>query len=148
MADVFEVKHPDEKFVDAASGGTDVGRTITIKWVEQGDGSYAQQLAVSGASSVSISSITLPSTVYNDKQTVAAAGTAEALAGSQTVISGAHVKALIGNTGLVFVGDSGVSSANGYELDPGESVFVEIDDLAKIYVDSAVNGEGVTYLAT
>jgi len=95
-----------------------------------------------------ISAITLPTTIYNGKQTVAAAATAEALAGSQALISGVTVKALIGNTGITYVGNSGVSAANGLELDPGESVFIEVANLATVYLDVAVNGEGATYIAT
>ena len=137
MADIYEVKHPRDKFVDAASDGSDVNQTITTKWAEQSGGDYAPQIAVG-----------LPSTIYNGQKTVTAAGTAEALAGSQAITSGVHVKALLGNTDIVYVGDSGVSSANGLELNPGESVFVEVSNLLSVFVDSAVNGEGVSYLAT
>lgn len=82
--------------------------------------------------------------------TVATAGTAEALNGgtSLTVPKGAilKVKALSGNTDLVYVGDSGVSSANGYELNAGEEVRLKVDDVATVYIDVAVNGEGVCWI--
>lgn len=43
------------------------------------------------------------------------------LRGGQAVI----IKALVGNTGNVYVGKSNVSTSNGFELSPGESLKVE-----------------------
>jgi hypothetical protein len=51
------------------------------------------------------------------------------------------------NTDSVFVGGSDVSAANGYTLLPERSIRLgvpgEYTDLSKVYVDAAVNGEGV-----
>jgi hypothetical protein len=141
MADLYEVIHPDEKFMDSPSGGSEVLTTVRRRWVEAAGGEYAP------ASSAVVGTISLPTSIYNGQKTVSTAGSAEALAASQAIVSGVHVKALIANTGKAYVGNSGVSSSNGYELDPGESVFIEIANLATVYVDVAVNGEGVSYLA-
>lgn len=81
--------------------------------------------------------------------TVATAGTAEAL-GSQVVGCPLMVKALTTNTGLVYVGNDGagdVASTNGMPLAKGDVViFDRVGNLSEIYIDSAVNGEGVAWL--
>ena len=96
---------------------------------------------------VDINSQPIPSTVYNGQKTVTTAGTAEALA-SSTAVKSVVIKALYSNTGKVYVGDSSVGSGNGFELEPGDAVGIEIDDLSKIYIDVEVSGEGVSYIAT
>ena len=83
-------------------------------------------------------------------KTVAAAGTAVVL-GSQQIAGPVLIKALTTNTGLVYVGNDGagdVSSANGFPLSAGDLVILEhIGDLSNVWVDSAVNAEGVAWIA-
>ena len=82
-------------------------------------------------------------------KTVAVAGTAEAM-GTQRVGAPLMIKALTTNTGLMYIGNDGagdVSSANGLPLLPGEAVVFEfVIDLSKIMQDSAVSGEGSSWL--
>ena len=82
-------------------------------------------------------------------KTVTTAGTALAL-GTQIIAAPLLVKALTTNTGLMYVGNDGagdVASTNGYPLLPGEEVLFEhVSSLASVFVDSAVNGEGVAWL--
>ncbi len=84
------------------------------------------------------------------QKTVAAAGTAEAL-GSQVINGPIMVKALLANSNNVYVGNDGagdVTSANGLELDAGDSVVFEfVGDLSEIILDADTNGEGVSWLA-
>ena len=60
------------------------------------------------------------------------------------------VKALLANSGNIYVGNDGagdVTSANGLELDAGEVIiFNYVGDLNTIIIDSSVNGEGVSWL--
>jgi len=83
------------------------------------------------------------------QKTVAAAGTAEAL-GSGQVHGSLMVKGLLANTGNVFVGNDGagdVTSANGIELAAGNvMIFESVSNLSALVVDSAVNGEGVSWI--
>lgn len=54
------------------------------------------------------------------------------------------IKADAANAGTVYVGNDGsgdVSSANGFPLNPGESVLVEINSLDDLWFDAAQNGE-------
>lgn len=81
---------------------------------------------------------------------VAAAGTAEALS-TTTDVRGVLIQAKPGNTGDIYVGDLGVSSSSyGFLLEPGDSVPLSTQltkqDLADIFIDADLNGEGVTFL--
>lgn len=77
--------------------------------------------------------------------TVTTAGTQVAL-GSSTAIDSVTIKALSTNTGLIYVGTSTVSSADGFQLSAGDSVSLDVDNLTDVYIDSAVNAEGVSYI--
>ena len=83
------------------------------------------------------------------QQAIAAAGTAEAL-GSQLINGPLMVKALIANTNLMYIGSDGagdVTSANGLQLAAGDVVVFDfVGDLATLWLDSAVNGEAVSWL--
>lgn len=79
------------------------------------------------------------------QKTVSTAGIAEQLA-SSSVIKSIAIKALSTNTGIIYVGGSGVDSTNGYELEAGEGLTLLIDDPSIIFIDSSVNGEGVSCL--
>lgn len=89
------------------------------------------------------------------EKTVTAAGTREPLfAGSSQdiMVLSVTIKALSTNTGKAYVGDQTVAAANGFDLDPRDSVDLYTDradrpiDLSKIFVDVAVSGEGVRFI--
>jgi hypothetical protein len=88
--------------------------------------------------------------VLSGQKTVTTAGTALAL-GSQVINIPIMIKALDTNTGIVAVGNDGagdVTVSNGMRLAAGDAIIMEfVGDLANIIVDSAVNGEGVAWLA-
>ena len=87
---------------------------------------------------------------YSGKKTVTTAGTAVQLVTTSTRCNGPlMVKALTANTGYIYVGtvSGDVASTNGYELDAGEvAPFNYVGDLQSIWIDSSVNGEGVTWI--
>ena len=81
-------------------------------------------------------------------KTVTTAGTAVAL-GSQVINGLISIKALPANTGNIVIGNNGsndVTISTAFLLTPGEERIMEIGNLADVYVDSAVNGEGVSWL--
>jgi hypothetical protein len=82
-------------------------------------------------------------------KTVTTAGTDEALA-SSTAAKWVTIQAQTDNTSSVAVGATGVdatvATGNGILLAPGESITLAIDNLADVYVDALVNGEGVRYI--
>lgn len=84
------------------------------------------------------------------QKTVATAGTAVVL-GTGRIDGPMIVKALDTNTDVVAVGNDGandVTVSNGIRLLKGEVVvFDYVGELATLYLDSAVNGEGVSWIA-
>jgi hypothetical protein len=84
-------------------------------------------------------------TVGSGQKTVTSAGTAEAIA-SSTAIESVTIKALADNTGNIYVGDSGVDSTNGFVLAAGETVSLDIDNLADVYIDAGTNDDGVSFI--
>ncbi len=91
--------------------------------------------------------IATPSTIRNSKTTVTTAGTRVVLAASNT-IQAVVIQAVQSNTGTIYVGDSSVSSTNGYELIAGQAIGVAIDNLNKIYIDASANSQSVTYIGS
>lgn len=81
-------------------------------------------------------------------KTVTTAGTDLALATS-TACKKVDIQAQTDNTGLIAVGGSGVdatiATGTGILLEAGDIYSFEIDNLADMYIDSTVNGEGVRY---
>lgn len=121
---------------------------VLILAEDPNDGLIPVQVDANGYLQTDVLTVSLPSTVYNGQKTVTAAGTAEALASSQALSAGVLIKALADNTNNVYVGDSSVDSSNGFVLAAGEEVFIEIDNLASVYIDVDTNGEGVSYIGS
>lgn len=84
------------------------------------------------------------------QRTVTTAGTAVQL-GTAMIDGPVMVKALDTNTGVVALGNDGandVTVANGLRLEAGEVVVLEwVHELGTLWLDSAVNGEGVSWMA-
>jgi len=84
------------------------------------------------------------------QKTVTTAGTEEAL-GTVQINSSLMVKALDTNTGIVVLGNNGsgvLTVATGLRLAAGDVIVFEwVGNLGSIMVDSAVNGEGVSWIA-
>jgi len=108
------------------------------------------QIALLLSGGVPISELTTSSPTHGGKD-VATAGTAVALA-SSTDCRVLVIQAKPGNTGNIYVGDSGVSSsAYGFVLTAGESIPLVAPtgtklDIAEHFIDSDNNGEGVTFM--
>lgn len=81
-------------------------------------------------------------------KTVTSAGTDEALA-SSTPCKRVSIQAQTDNAGKVAVGASGVdatiATGTGILLDPGDFFELDIDNLADVFIDSTVSGEGVRF---
>jgi hypothetical protein len=84
------------------------------------------------------------------QKTVAAHGTAEAL-GSAAINGPLIIKALDTNTDVVAIGNDGagdVTVSNGLRLLAGDVIVMDFTgNLGSLMIDSAVNGEGVSWLA-
>lgn len=80
--------------------------------------------------------------------TVTTAGTA--VVGTSRLSHLVALKAHPDNTDAMWVGsdDAGdVTSSNGFPLDPGETIIIEVGNLADLYFDADVSGEKVCWLA-
>jgi len=97
---------------------------------------------------VDVTSMPVATAVVNGHKTVTTAGTAVSLTPTTSFQHTLTVKALKANTGDIYVGTSTVSSSNGFELDAGEEVTFTIADPSNIYIDSSVNGEGVSFIGS
>ena len=54
--------------------------------------------------------------------------------------------AAIANTGIIYVGGSGVTAATGVALYAGDVYSVDMDNLNDVYVISSVDGEDVQWV--
>lgn len=66
-------------------------------------------------------------------------GTSQAQLSGNAISLSVTVKSLNTNTGVVYVGVNGVTASNGFELGPGESISLAVDDTSRLYAiaDSA-----------
>lgn len=89
--------------------------------------------------------------IGNGVKVVTTAGTDVVLAAS-TACKMVFIQAQTDNTSAIAVGATGVdatlATGTGIILYPGESITLAVDNLADVFIDSLVNGEGVrfTYL--
>lgn len=89
--------------------------------------------------------LTSPTFIGDDSQTVTTAGTRVQLSSSTLPIKYVIITAKEANTGTIWVGGTTVASGRGRPLVSLQSERFDIDFLTKIYIDSTVNGEGVTF---
>jgi len=95
-----------------------------------------------------ITEIVKPTKFVNGKKDLTT--TATAISASVTIKIGVHVKAPLTNTDTIYIGSTTLvtTPTDGFPLEPGESIFIEIDNPNKIYARSASTGQRVTYLAS
>jgi len=90
-----------------------------------------------------------PDNIYDGSKDVTAAGTAEKLTATATPCKFINIFAKAGNTGNIFIGGTTVSSSRGMVLEQARSTdWFAIDDVSKIYIDAANNGDGCQYAYT
>lgn len=66
-----------------------------------------------------------------------------------TCYAGINIRAISTNTDFIYLGSSsGLIGASGYALDPGENVFLDIQNTNKVYVLSNTGTQVVTYMAS
>lgn len=79
-------------------------------------------------------------------------GTSEvALASAQALTKGVTVKAAIANTGIVYVGKTGLTNGttdatDGFELGNGESCFIQTDNFNDVFVIGSAAGQKVFFI--
>ncbi len=62
--------------------------------------------------------------------------------------TGLTIKALSTNTHIIYIGDSGVTTSNGFPLSAGNTVNVPVIDASTIYAVSAGTGDALAYIGS
>ena len=92
--------------------------------------------------------VDLPEEGGSGRKLVTVAGTREVLAATQILYGGVQIRALSTNTGYITVYLS-PTDTYGMRIEREDGIlFIEINDLAVVYVDASVNGEGVEFIWT
>ena len=73
-------------------------------------------------------------------------GTSAEVLTSSTACKHVDIMAATANTGIIYVGGSGVTTATGIALYAGDVYSLDIDDLNDVYVIASVNGEDVQWV--
>jgi hypothetical protein len=140
----------DPYILQTSGGGGGGAVTQSGTWtVQPGNTANTTAWKVDGSAVTQPISVALPTTFYTGQTAVATAGTQQVLASSQALISGVTVKAKHTNTGYITIGTTGVNNTlttgNGYILAAGEPHFIETDNLADVFLNATVSGDGVSY---
>lgn len=93
--------------------------------------------------------VAIPTALGDGRKVVTTAGTRVTLGGA-VACKKVTIQALATNTDVVVIGGSTVVAAEltrqGIALTPFNSIIMQIDSLDDIYLDSVIDGEGVSYL--
>lgn len=84
--------------------------------------------------------------IVSGTTTVITSGTAVRITSTSTPCGGVWVSGDVGNSGVIYVGDSSVSgvsgSCQGIACEPaGNSIFIPVNNLNLLYVDAGANGD-------
>ena len=114
------------------------------------DGSGAVPVAVDPATgglvvSATISPGSLPATLVNGQQTVTTSAVALP---SGALTQGVVLEALSTNTVSIFVGATGVTTSTGYELQPGASIGIAVDNTNRIFVRCTSTSPVVSWIGS
>lgn len=107
-------------------------------------------LTTSGNIKVAVQSIAQPTGITSGKIAVPANTSAAFNFSSKALDSGVHFKSDLSNTtATIFIGSgTGITNGNGYPLYNGDQIFIETDNMDKIYVSSTVAGATLYYIGT
>lgn len=84
--------------------------------------------------------------IIGQGQTNGTHGTPTVLTASLVCVS-VVVRAKPGNSGLVYLGGSSVTTSNGYELSPGDAVSFDVENPHAVYFDVDTTNDGVSWMA-
>lgn len=135
------VQLSDERFLEKLDEIREASKNVMLGF----PGAVRIQNANGGMVDFNQIGTSVPTVAGSGKTTVTTAGTRVVLASSKNIKS-VTIKALSTNTGFIYVGDTTVSSSNGFQLSAKDSISMDISNLTTVNIDSSVNGEGVSYM--
>ena len=146
MADTVQITAGTGTSIATDQNGSDHVQWMKLYW--GADGSFN---ATSATNPLPVSVTSANTTVTDGRKVVATAGTREALA-SSTACKEVVINAETDNTGIVAVGAAAtvvaaIATRRGVPLNAGDSIVLQIDNLADVGLDSTVSGDGVTFVA-
>ena len=59
--------------------------------------------------------------------------------------AGFHLRAMPANTGIVFVGNNAVTTANGFPMSAGNSFIVSVDNLNQLFFDASAASQVIAW---
>ena len=107
--------------------------------------SNALDVNIAGGASIDIGDVEIlgHSTIASGQNDTV--GTSAEVLTSSTACKHVDIMAAVANTGIIYVGGSGVTTATGIALYAGDVYSLDIDDLNDVYVIATVDGENVQY---
>lgn len=88
---------------------------------------------------------TTPTSVKYARATISVTNTAVQL--GSNAVSGVIIQALSGNAASIYVGDSSVTTSNGFELQAGQATSVAIDNTNRLYINGTAS-DGVCFIGS
>lgn len=107
---------------------------LVVREARKGQSTSANSIPVVVASDQSLGK----SNVVVFQETV---GLTSAQLSNNAITLSVTIKALDSNTGTIFIGTSGVTTSNGFELSAGESVTISIDNTNRLYAIATLAGQ-------
>lgn len=91
-----------------------------------------------------------PSSFKTGKASPTSASAVQVDASGFTCLAGINIRALSTNTDFVYLGNTSglIGSSFGYALDPGENVFLDIQNTNKLYTIANTGTQVITYMAS
>ena len=128
--------HPKVKIAD--NSGNEVAVT-----------SNALDVNIAGGATIDIGDVEIlgHGTIGHGSNTAVSDTTAERIDSNTLACKHMDIMAAIANTGIIYVGGSGVTATTGIALYPGDVYSIDFDNTGDIYVISSVDGEDVQWVS-
>jgi hypothetical protein len=151
----FEATIPATVTVAGISGATavavTVGNTVGISNTDITNGITAIYGQVVGLrTDLTALGVGRPSSFKTGRVSPSSAAVSQMDISGFTCLNGINIKALSTNTDFIYVGNTSglVGSSYGYALDPGENVFLDIQNTNTVYAISNTGTQIITYMAS
>lgn len=137
--------------IQGMSGGTSVavtvGNTLNISETNISNGVTALYSKVSDVyTALAAFGLVRPSGATAGTRTLTTASVQ--LTSGFTCYAGINLKASSANTDIIYVGDSNLATNLGYNLDPGEQLFLDVGNLNVVYMRAKTSTQSISYFAS